>query len=384
MEENVIRNVEDVKDLIRGLTLMGTGGGGRADMGMDYLLPHVEGGKEISLLSPETIPDEAWTCSVFGMGSIAPQKTLSPEERRALGYGEWVVAKPMVEAVQELAAYTGYRIEAIVPFELGAGNTTAPMDMALRLGMKVIDGDYAGRAIPELAQTTPAIEGHTFEPGTICDPWGNVLVMKRSASLQVAERIGKMISIATKLPDIKAPCAHAGFLLKGREMKRLIISGGISLSLKIGRRIRRAMVEGRDPALAASEAMGGWVLFRGKVRQKEWESRDGYMFGTTTVEGNGPDSGHTLKVWFKNENHVTHRDGKPFVTSPDLISILNTRDGEPCTNTALEEGMEVAVLGARADEKYRSPGGLSLLGPRYFGFDLNYVPIERYCDKKQS
>ncbi len=382
MEEKVIKSVEDVKDLIRGLTLMGTGGGGRADMGMDYLLPHVEAGKEISLLSPEAISDNAWTCSVFGMGSIAPQKSLSPEERKALGYGDWVVAKPMVESVRELAAYTGHRIEAIVPFELGAGNTTAPMDAALRLKMKVIDGDYAGRAIPELAQATPALQGYTFEPGTICDPWGDVLIMKRSASLQLTERIGKMISIATKLPDIKAPCAHAGFLLKGREMKRLIISGGISLSLRIGRRIRQAMVEGKDLALAAAEAMGGWVLFRGRVRKKEWESREGYMFGTTAIEGGGPDSGRTLKVWFKNENHVTHRDGKAFVTSPDLIAIINTRDGEPYTNTALEEGMEVAVLGARADEKYRSPEGMALLGPRYFGFNIDYVPIERYCDKE--
>jgi len=379
MEEKVIKNVEDVKDLIWGLTLLGTGGGGRADLGMDYLLPHVEGGKKISLLSPETIPDEAWTCSVFGMGSIAPQKTLSPEERKSLGYGEWVAAKPFVEAVRELAAYTGHRIDAIVPFELGAGNTTAPMDAALRLGMKVIDGDYAGRAIPELAQTTPALEGRTFEPGTICDPWGNVLIVKKSASLKVAERIGKMISIATKLPDIKAPCAHAGFLLRGRDMKRLIISGGISLSLEIGRRIRRAVAERKDPALAAAEAMKGWVLFRGRVRKKEWESREGYMFGTTTIEGGGPDSGHTLKVWFKNENHVTYLDEKAFVTSPDLISIINTRDGEPYTNTFLEEGMEVAVLGARADEKYRRSEGLSLLSPRYFGFDIDYVPIETHC-----
>ena len=61
-----------------------------------------------------------------------------------------MVAKPFVEAVRELTAYTGNRIDAIVPFELGAWNTTAPMDAALRLGIKVVDGDYAGRAIPEL------------------------------------------------------------------------------------------------------------------------------------------------------------------------------------------------------------------------------------------
>jgi hypothetical protein len=378
MEGRMIKTIEDVRDLIRGLTLMGTGGGGRPDMGMDYLLPHIQEGKVIALTPPEAISDEAWTCSVFGMGSIAPQETLSPSQRAALGYGDWVVAKPMVEAVRELEAYTGYRIEAIIPFELGAGNSTAPIDAALRLGVKVIDGDYAGRAIPELAQTTPAIHGHTFEPGAICDPWGNVLIMKRAASLPVAERIGKMISIATKLPDIKAPCAHAGFLLKGREMKKLIVTGGLSRSIEIGRRIRQAQEAGGDPAKAAAEAMDGWVIFRGRVIRKEWESRDGYMFGTNTIRGEGLYSGHTLKIWFKNENHITWFDEQPFVTSPDLISVIDSRSGEPYTNTVLEEKMEVAVLGGRANEKYRSSKGLALLDPRYFGFAMDYLPIEKH------
>jgi DUF917 family protein len=377
MERRMIKTIEDVEDLIRGLTLMGTGGGGRPDMGMDYLIPHIREGKTITLTPPEAIPDEAWTCSVFGMGSIAPQEKLSASEREALGYRDWFVAKPMVEAVRELEAYTGYRIEALIPFELGAGNTTAPIDAALRLGVMVIDGDYAGRAIPELAQTTPAIHGLTFEPGTICDPWGNVLIMKRAASLAVAERIGKLISIATKLPDIKAPCAHAGFLLKGREMKKLVISGWVSRSLEIGRRIREARKGYRDPAGAAAEAMAGWVIFRGRVIRKEWESRDGYMFGTTTIEGEGSGNGHTLKIWFKNENHITWLDEKPFVTSPDLVSVIDSRSGEPYTNTILEERMEVAVIGGRSDEKYRSAKGVALLGPRYFGFDLDYVPIEK-------
>jgi DUF917 family protein len=378
MTSKLIQTEEDVRDLIRGLTLMGTGGGGRPDLGMDYLLPHIQEGKIIELSPPDVIPDDAWTCSVFGMGSIAPQKTLSSAERKALGYGDWVIPKPMVEAVRELEKYTGYRIEAIVPFELGAGNSTAPADVAVHLGVKVIDGDYAGRAIPELAQTTPAIQGYTFEPGAICDPWGNVLIMKRAASLQVAERIGKMISIATKVPDIKAPCAHAGFLLKGRDMKRLIVPNGVSRSLEIGRSIRKALETRQDPAKAAAEAMNGWVLFKGKVIRKEWESREGYMFGTTTIEGSEANSRHTLKVWFKNENHVTWLDEHPFVTSPDLISIMDAASGEPYTNTVLDEGMNVAVLGARADEQYRSREGLLLLCPRYFGFDIDYVPIENH------
>lgn len=367
----------DVEDLIRGLTLLGTGGGGRPDVGLELLLPHVEGGRTLGWRSPETVDDDAWVCSVFGMGSIAPVAPLSAAERTALGYpADWVVPRPMVRAVEELAAFTGRRIAAIVPFELGAGNTANPIDAAHRLGLDLIDGDCAGRAIPELSQTTAALAGIPFTPGAIADPWGNVLIMKEAASAGVAERIGKMISIATKLPDMKAPCAHAGFLMRGYQLKSVVVPGGVSRALAVGRAIRGAAAWAQDPVDAAARALDGWTLFRGRVVRKEWVSRDGYMFGTTTVEGDGPDRGHTLRIWFKNENHVTWRDGRPWVLSPDLIMLLDAASGEPYTNTLLPEGAAVGVVGSGADARLRTAQAVASLGPRHYGHDLDYTPIE--------
>lgn len=371
-----VRTVEDVHDLVHGLTLLGTGGGGRPEQGLESLLPHVQAGGAVSWADPNAIPDDAWVCSTFGMGSIAPTKSLSTEERRALGYpAEWTVARPMVRAVRELEAYTGKKVAAIVPFELGAGNTATPMDAAVHVGAAIVDGDFAGRAIPELCQTSAAIAGMSFAPGAIVDPWGNVLLVKQTASELLTERIGKLVSIATKLPDMKASCAHAGFLMSGKDLKRVAVPGGITRALAVGRAIRAAKARGADPVAAAAEALGGWVLFRGRVAKKEWESRDGYMYGTTTVEGDGADARHTLRVWFKNENHVTWRDGTPWVLSPDLIMTIGA-DGTPYTNTLLPEGARIGVVGAVADPRLRTPAALDLLGPRHYGYDLAYTPIE--------
>jgi len=371
-----VRTVEDVHDLVHGLTLLGTGGGGRPEQGLESLLPHVQAGGAVSWADPNAIPDDAWVCSTFGMGSIAPTKSLSTEERRALGYpAEWTVARPMVRAVRELEGYTGKKVAAIVPFELGAGNTATPMDAAMHVGAAIVDGDFAGRAIPELCQTSAAIAGMSFAPGAIVDPWGNVLLVKQTASELLTERIGKLVSIATKLPDMKASCAHAGFLMSGKDLKRVAVPGGITRALAVGRAIRAAKARGADPVAAAAEALGGWVLFRGRVAKKEWESRDGYMYGTTTVEGEGADARHTLRVWFKNENHVTWRDGTPWVLSPDLIMTIGA-DGTPYTNTLLPEGARIGVVGAVADPRLRTPAALDLLGPRHYGYDLAYTPIE--------
>jgi uncharacterized protein len=372
-----VRTTDDVHDLVHGLTLLGTGGGGRPQQGLECLLPHVQAGRAVSWVAPEAIPDDAWVCSTFGMGSIAPTETLSGEARRALGYPEsFAVARPMVRAVQELEVYTGKKIAAILPFELGAGNTASPMDAAVQVGAAIVDGDCAGRAIPELCQTSAAIAGIRFAPGAIADAWGNVLLVKETASELLTERIGKLVSIATKVPDMTAQCAHAGFLMQGKDLPRVAVPGGITRALAVGRAIRAARSSGADPVEAAAKALSGWILFRGRVAKKEWESRDGYMYGTTMVEGEGPDAGHTLRVWFKNENHVTWLDGAPWVLSPDLIMTIGA-DGTSYTNTLLPEGAHVGVIGAVADARLRTPTALDLLGPRHYGYDLPYTPIEQ-------
>jgi hypothetical protein len=127
---------------------------------------------------------------------------------------------------------------------------------------------------------------------------------------------------------------------------------------------------------AALSVVGGWRLFEGAVTVKDWEDRDGYMFGTVLIEGSGRYAGHTLKVWFKNENHVSWLDGKPYVCSPDLVTLAYP-DGRGTSNTTIAEGEKVVAVGIKGVEAFRTPFGLDhASGPRYFGFDIDYVPVE--------
>jgi DUF917 family protein len=311
------------------------------------------------------------------MGSIAPTSSLSSEERARLGYGEVVHARPFLHAVRELEAYAGVKIGAIAAFELGATNTSAPLDTAMRLGVPLVDGDYCGRAVPELVQTTAAVAGKSMCPAAIADPWGNVVVLKEVGSLALAEALGKSISIVTKRPDPLAPCAHAGFLLRASEMKEVIIPGTLTRALDLGTAIRKAREAGDDPVRAAAGKLEGWILFEGTVVARDWESREGYMYGTTTIQGEGAFADEDLRIWYKNENHVTWRGGRPYVLSPDLVAVVQRETGEPTTNADLSRGARVAVLGARADARYRTARGVELMGPGHYGFDLPYVPIER-------
>jgi DUF917 family protein len=45
-------------------------------------------------------------------------------------------------------------------------------------------------------------------------------------------------------------------------------------------------------------------------------------------------------------------------------------------NARLEAGQQVAVIGLKGLDAFRTQKGLGCAGPRYFGFDIDYVPIE--------
>jgi len=379
MPRGTLRNKQDCNDFIRGCLFMGTGGGGGVEWGTKMLIDALDEGLSIEWVDVPEIPDNAWTCTLYGMGSIAP---LSPERQAQidhLGLVDKLGHRAMEAAVLELSKYAGVVIGAIVAGELGAGNTPAPLITGMRLGIPVVDGDYAGRAIPEEMQGTPYLYEKDSWPLASVDGWGNIIILKKACSPHMLERIGKMMAVAAF-----GMCNIAATLLIGSEMKEIIVPGTLTKCMNLGRAIRQAREQDHDPIQAAIEHTGGWLLFEGEVTGKDWEDRDGYMFGTTHIKGTGDYTGHTLDVWFKNENHVSWLDGEPYVCSPDLVTIVDQETGEGFTNTVIDAGHRVAVVGVKGLEAFRSERGLAAAGPRYFGFDIDYVPIEKQMANAKS
>jgi len=366
-----LTSMRDCEDLISGGLFMGTGGGGWAEEGMEVFTAALEEGLEIEWVDEDDISDDAWTITPYGMGTIAPTSPETKEEIDRLGLVDRLRQRSMEVAVREMEEYMQVRIGVIVPIELGASSTSIPLVTGARLGIPVVDGDYSGRAVPEEMQGTPYLYDKKGWPFTSVDRWGNVCIVKQACNLHMMERTGKMLSVAAY-----GECDMAAYLLPGHEMKQILVRDTLTKCLELGRTIRQARERAEDPVAASLKFTGGWLLFEGEVVKKEWEDRAGYMFGTTYIEGKAEFKGHALKVWFKNENHVSWLDDEPFVTSPDLVVIVDRTSGEGITNTLLQAGQEVAVIGVKGLEAFRSEKGLAGAGPRYFGFDIDYVPVE--------
>ena len=61
---------------------------------------------------------------------------------------------------------------------------------------------------------------------------------------------------------------------------------------------------------------------------------------------------------------------------PDLISVLDTETAEPLTAEMLAYGQRVRVIGYSAAPVMRRPECLKVFGPRMFGLDEDFVPVE--------
>jgi DUF917 family protein len=242
------------------------------------------------------------------------------------------------------------------------------------MGISVVDGDYSGgRAIPEIIQTGPHISGIRMNPLASVDEWGNRVLIKDSVNNLVAEKLGKLISILA----YGNLAGNATYLVRGKEMKKLVTPGTVSKSFEAGRAIREAREKGKKIDEEIAKTLGGFTLFQGDLIKKEDQDHDGYYWGTNTVRGKGKFSNHTFAYWFKNENHVTWLDDKLHATSPDIICVIDSERGEPITNPASKVGDSVSIIAFSSNKSFRTKKALEVLGPRHFGFDADYTPLER-------
>lgn len=369
MAKTILKKKEECEDLLRGCTFMGVGGGGMLEPGLRYLTKDIESGKEIVLIDPDDVPDDAWTCAAYYVGTIAPPTPEVLEKKKKLK--SELLERELEVAVRELEEYMNIGLYAIFSFELGGFNTAASIDAAVKCGIPVIDGDCCGRAVPEIEETTHYLSGKSIVPIVGCDEFGNVSIIKRIASYAYAENMLRWLSVASlgRIGTANAP-------MKGKDLKEVVILKTLTKSMALGKAIREAREKGGDPVKAIINYTKGWLLFKGRVTKKTWEDKGGFMYGENELEGIEGFAGHKFKFWFKNENHVSWVDEKPFVSSPDLIGVVDNKTGEPKTNTEIKIGDEVAVIGLKVAKQFRTEEGINVLSPKHFGFDIKYVPIE--------
>lgn len=356
-----------IEDLAVGCAFLGSGGGGDPHYSLLELSGLIEqqgGDINIKVISTSELADDDLVapCGWIGAPTVSLEKLPSGKEALA---GLAVLEKTV-----------GRKVNAIFPVEIGGSNGLAPLILAAKTGLPVVDCDGMGRAFPESQMVVFNVQGVSASPAVLTDAKGNSFVIDTVDNL-TEELVARASTVA-----LGGICHLFEYIQSGKQTKNFAIDGTLSIAVQIGRSIRKAKEQGDDPFTALINVMQSChlygfcgILFDGKVMDLQRETKQGFSVGHVTIESF--DGKNQMQIEFQNENLIARIDGKVFATVPDIITVMDRETAQTITTEQIKYGQRVKVLGVSSPAVLRTPNALKILGPEAFGMSDEYAAIEQ-------
>jgi DUF917 family protein len=349
---------DDIESLAVGAWVLGTGGGGNPYLGLLNMRQLYRDGHRVQLMPVEDLADDDWIAAVSNMGApLVGQERLTDSHTIA-------------RAVSLMEEYTGYRFRGVMALEIGGGNGIQPLMAAAHLKRPVIDADMMGRAYPEAQMTSVAVGDLQPWPLTTVDVRGLESVVRKVPTWKWMERVSRKICV--EYGSIASTCKAPR---TGAEVRQWGIHGTTTKAIAIGHAVREAQRKHEDPIAAILSVEPGKVLYRGKVVDVERRATEGFLRGRTRFEGMDDWRGAGMELAFQNEWIVAWRDGEPVAMSPELICVLDSVSGEAVGTETIRYGQRVTVIVLPPPGVFLSEKGLSHVGPRAFGYDIDFRSV---------
>ncbi|MBB6546838.1 DUF917 domain-containing protein [Nonomuraea rubra] len=346
--------MNDIPALARGCAVLGTGGGGDVRTGSLAAIRAIREYGPVPLLKLDDLPGDALILPLSGIGA--------PTVSHEMIHGE---DEPK-RIAEEAERIFGRPPSAIMSSEIGGANGVAPVAWAAQLGVPLLDADGMGRAFPEVQMVSMYVAGIPADLVIMSDVAGNVVTIRPVDGLW-SERIARAVCVAAG-----SHALMSDYLLTADRARGAVIEGTVTRALEIGRATEGAA----DPLAALRDRLGATRLITGKLTDVARRTTGGFVRGTATIEGTGDDRGRRLTLELQNENLVADEGGRIRAMVPDLITVVDTETAAAIQTEALRYGQRVTVLAWPCDPLWRTPKGLETAGPRAFGYDLGYVPVE--------
>ena len=342
---------EELVDVIWGATLMGGGGGGSIQNGLQLLDTYrkAHGEPELNLLSYQERDEKSEAAVTAGMGSPAAIE----------GHDFTPYAVNAFALLQDMAKRMGKELSCCIPVELGGFNTFVPMLISLLNGSPFVDADGAGRAVPALDTLLLHVNGCATSPLAMSNANNDKVTIELTDAhdAKLAEKLGRDVCI-----EFGMKAGLSGWMVTREDIEKRIVDGSITLVQKIGAICRKHL---NDPehifaAIAAENIVPVKQVAVGKVTKVESKTSGGFDYGLVTIEG---DTG-TYRIDFQNENLLlSKRNGDAFVpimTVPDITCMYcikamegsPAQPGMPLSNADVKEGMEVGLGVIKVNKKW--------------------------------
>lgn len=351
-------------DLSLGAVFLATGGGGDPHVSFLIAKQVLEELGPVELLDPDQLDDDALVVAIGGVGAPTVSLELLPSRSDA------------ALTLDAFEAHIGRKVDAVISFEIGGGNSLVPIIAAAERGIPVIDGDGMGRALPEAQMMTYPIAGVCPTPAVGRDYAGNVRTFSTTSIMDYEREVR---AFALENGGMVLTAEHP---MRGSEVKASVVPRTVTFSQRIGAILREH--RGRSRALfehlaeAFSKSIYGELrqIYTGKVVDSTSKIIGGFDIGEATIEAfDQPQPAMTLNI--KNEYLLARIGGEVAASVPDLITIVDLETSTPINAERLRYGQRVTVFGIGCPECYRTDAALAVVHPRCFGFDIEYVPIEK-------
>ena len=357
-------DIEHLEDLTLGAVFLATGGGGDPYVPKLITAEALKTFGPVRLLSPQDVADDDFIVPIGSVGAPTVSLELLPSVHDA------------AETLIAFEKFTGKKIDAITSFEIGGGNSVIPICAAAAMGLPVIDGDGMGRALPEAQMMSYAIGGVKPTPALAYDYAGNKATFATDNTATYERHIRAFSMAAGGMVTV---AEHA---MTGRELKDTIIPDTVSFSVKLGRLLREnrgqaSQLEKPLAQLFENSIYGACrLIYVGKVVDKTTRIIGGYDIGEAIIE-DFTGAQDRLLINVKNEYLLARQGDYVRASVPDLITIVDYETSSPINAERLRYGQRVAVFATGCPDFYRSQAALDVVAPRCFGFEIDYVPLEK-------
>jgi DUF917 family protein len=360
----------ELENIMLGAEILGCGGGGTVESGRQLVREVFELGKKPRIQDIDKVSSDEMSFVVSGVGGGVAKKELAKLEGYTASPRKPTRLQTFVDAVRLLAEiFTEPR--ALLASEVGAGNLMVPIAASAILEAVTVDADCCGRAKPEVAISTTTLRGIEASPMAVVSPFGERIVFRSTVDDIRAEQL---VRACASVSGGGVACARSA--MNGETLKKSTVKRSISYALRLGEKVREYRDRDKSVTEILQRDFGFKEIFRGKIHSWVRRSRDAFMMGYLALKGSDIYQNRVMRIDFKNEYLVAFLDNHPFVTCPDLITVIDLETQRPLSNwsdTRMYANRSVAVLYKKADQIWHTKKGLDLFSPTHFGYPFGYT-----------
>ncbi|KAF8997586.1 Hydantoinase/oxoprolinase [Cyathus striatus] len=338
----------DLKFIMEGCGVLGTGGGGSPYPAYLIARQILRSGRSIRIVDYTSLPDDGHIVrgGYMGSPSIGSERLRGPPHLEMAG--------------SELARYCGItKFHATLCDEIGGGNGMQSLIMSAQYNVPALDGDLMGRAV--------------LIPCSLCDGDGNVVLLTRVKNEHFVESIMRVVT--TEMGSSAALCPPPILVRDARDYG---VTRSESQAWRIGRAISicRETNNIKGVAVAILELQNGVCLFVGKIIEI---SRDDELEEINT----GPSIRYKFTEFsLRHSPSKLHTSAQIVGSVPDLIIVLDSQSGSHLGTPEYTYGLRVTVLCLAGHPLWGTPRGLEVGGPQAFELKHTYHPVGDYMEPR--